>query len=111
MLAVEAEFARGAVGAEAAGQVEGGAGAGGYGRVGTKAAEGEEAGGLVEGEAGSQLAGGGAEDSAAEGWVEGAKAVEFDGDFGVGLAGGGADGAASASDGFAGEEELREEAV
>ena len=59
----------------------------------------------------SCLAGCGAEDSAAKSWVEGAEAVEFDGDFGVGLAGGGADGAASASDGFAGEEELGEEAV
>ena len=76
---------------------------------GAKAAEGEEAGGLVEAEAGAELAGGGAEDAAAEGGVEGAEAVEFDGDGG--LAGGGADGAASASDGFAGEKELGEEAA
>ncbi len=114
MLVEEAEFSGGAVGAEAVGEMKGGAGAGGYGgrancRVRLEAAEGKEAGGLVEGEAGAELAGGGAEDAAAEGGVEGAEAVEFDGDGG--LAGCGADGAASATDGFAGEEELREEAV
>ena len=78
------------------------------GPIGTKSTEGEEAGGLVEAEAGSQLAGGGTEDAAAEGGVEGAEAVEFDGDGG--LAGGGADGAATAADGLAGEQELGEDA-
>jgi hypothetical protein len=94
--------------------VKGGSGAGGDGgcadwRIWTKSTEGEEAGGLVEAEAGSELAGGGTEDAAAEGGVEGAEAVEFDGDGG--LAGSGADGAASATDGFAGEQELGEDAA
>jgi hypothetical protein len=108
-LAVEAKFAGGAVGAESAGQVEDGAGAGGDGGVGAETAEGEEAGGLVEGEAGAELAGSCAENSAAEGRIEGAEAVEFDGDGG--LAWGGADSSATASDGFAREEELGEKAV
>ena len=43
LFAEEAEFAGGAVGAEAVGQVEGGAGAGGDGGVWAKAAEAEEA--------------------------------------------------------------------
>ena len=80
-LAVEAEFAGGALGAEAGWR------AGGWrralsGTVGmeTEAAEGEEAGGLVEAEAGAELTGGGAEDAAAEGGVEGAEALELDGD-------------------------------
>jgi hypothetical protein len=108
LLAVEAEFAGGAVGTEAVGEVEGGAGAGGYGGVGAEATETEEAGGLVEAEACAELAGGGAKDAAAERGVEGAEAVELDGDGG--LAGGGADGAAATADGFAGKEELWEEA-
>ena len=107
--AVEAEFAGGAVGTEAAGEMEDGAGACGDGGVSAKASKGEEAGGLVEGEASAELAGCGAEDAAAKGGVEGAEAVEFDGDGG--LAGGCADGAAAATDGFAGEEELGEETV
>ena len=45
---------------------------------------------------------------AAEGWVEGTEAVELDGD-GFGAVGG--VGAAAAADGFAGEEELREDAL
>ena len=111
-MAVEADFAGGAVGSEVVGKMEGGAGSGGYcgwadGGVGLEAGEGEEAGGFVEAEADSGAAGCGAEDSAAKGWVEGAEAVEFDGDGG--FAGGGADGAASSSDWFAGEQELREE--
>jgi hypothetical protein len=85
------------------------AGACGDGGVGSKTGEGEEAGGLVEGEAGAELAGRGAEDSAAEGGIEGAEAVEFDGDGG--LAWGGTDGSATASDGLAGEEELGEDAA
>jgi hypothetical protein len=76
----QAQFAGGAVGAKTVGEVEGGSGAGGDGgcadwRVWTKSTEGEEAGGLVEAEAGSELAGGGTEDAAAEGGVEGAEAV------------------------------------
>ena len=64
--------------------MEGGAGAGGYGggadrRVGGEAAEGEEAGGFVEAEARAELAGGGAEDAAAESGVERAEAVELAG--------------------------------
>jgi hypothetical protein len=89
--------------------MEDGAGAGGYGGVGAETAEGEEAGGLVEGEAGAELAGGSAKDPAAEGGIEGAEAVEFDGNSG--LAWGGADGSAAATDGFAGEEELGEDAA
>ncbi len=88
--------------------MEGGSGAGGYGGIGSKSTEGEEAGGLVEAETRAELAGGGTEDAAAKGWVEGAEAVEFDGDGG--LAGSGADGAAASADGFAGQEELGEDA-
>ena len=44
-----------------------------------EACEGEDAGGLVEAEAGSKLTGGGADDTAAKGWVQGAEAVDFDG--------------------------------
>jgi hypothetical protein len=110
----EAEFAGGAVGAEVVGEVEGGAGAGGDGggsnwKTGTKSTEREQAGGFVEAKAGSELAGGGTEDAAAEGGVECAEAVEFDGDGGVPW--GGADGAAAATDWFAGEQELGEDAV
>jgi hypothetical protein len=76
----EAKFAGGAFGAEVVGEVEGGSGAGGYGGDGDKSTEGEETGGFVEAEAGTELTGGGAEDAAAEGGVEGAEAVEFDGD-------------------------------
>ena len=76
----------------------------------SEAAEGEEAGGFVEAETGAELAGGGAEDAAAEGGVEGAEALELDGDRGLGLAGCGGDGAAASADGFAGEEELGEDA-
>jgi hypothetical protein len=76
----KAEFAGGAFGAEVVAEVEGGSGAAGDGGVGEKSAEGEEAGGLVEGEAGAELAGCGSDDAAAEGRVEPAEAVEFDGD-------------------------------
>jgi len=81
--AEEPEFAGGAVGAETVGQVEGGSGTGGDGggsggRVGLESAEGEDAGGFVEAKAGSKLTGGGAEDAAPEGGVEGAETVEFD---------------------------------
>ena len=112
-LAEEVQFARGTVGAKTVGEVKGGACAGGDGRgdswkAGTKSTEGEEAGGFVEAETDSQVAGGGSEDAAAEGGVEGAEAVEFDGDGG--LAGSGANGAAAATDGFAGKEELGEDA-
>jgi len=93
---------------ELVGEVEGRAGAGGDGWIGSKSAESEEAGGFVEAEAGSELAGGGAEDAAAEGGIECAEAVEFDGD--CGFTGGCADGSASPTDRFAGEEELGEEA-
>ena len=114
LVAEEAKFARGAVGAKAVGEVEGGSGAGGDGwgvsrRAGWKSTEGEEAGGFVEAEAGAQLAGGGSDDAATEGRVECAETVELDGDGG--LAGSGADGAASATDGLAGEQELGEDAA
>jgi len=75
----EAKFAVGALGTELIGEVEGGSGAGGYRRVGEKSTEGEQAGGLVEVETGSELAGGGAEDTAAGGGIERAEAIEFDG--------------------------------
>ena len=112
----EAEFAGGAFGAEVVGELESGAGAGGYGGgangwVRAESAEGEEASGLVEAEARAELAGGGAEDSAAERRVEGAETVEFDGDCGLGFAWSGADGAAASADGLAGEEELGEETI
>jgi hypothetical protein len=107
-LAEESEFSGGAVGAEVVGKMEGGSGAGGDGRIGAESAEGKEAGGLVEAKAGSELAGGSAENAAAQGGVEGAEAVEFDGDGG--LARSGADGAAAATDGLAGKEDLWEEA-
>ena len=58
--------------------MQGGSGARADGRVGLKSTEGEEAGRLVEAEAGSELAGGGTNDAAAEGGVEGAEAVDFD---------------------------------
>jgi hypothetical protein len=101
LLKEEAEFAGGAVGAEAVGEVKGGSGAGGDGGQGPETAEGEQPGGLVEAETSAELTGRGAEDTAAQGRVEGAEAVEFDRDGG--LAGSGADGAASASNRFPGE--------
>ena len=55
------------------------------------------------------MTGGGAEDSTAKGGVEGAEAFELNGDGG--FVGRGADSAATASNGFAGEKKLREEAV
>ena len=85
LLAVEAEFAGGAVGSEVVGKMEGGAGSGSYSGwadegVGLEAGEGEEADGFVEAEAGSEAAGGGAEDSAAKGWVEGPEALNLNGE-------------------------------
>ena len=71
----KAEFAGRTVGTEAVGEVERGSRAGGDGRIGAKSTEGEEAGGLVEAEAGAQLAGGGSDDAAAEGGIEGTEAV------------------------------------
>ncbi len=62
--------------------MEGGVGAGGDGGVGPESTEGKEARGLVEGEACPQLTGGGSEDAAAEGGIERAETVEFDGDGG-----------------------------
>jgi hypothetical protein len=76
--------------------------------MGLKSTEGQEAGSLFEAEAGPQLAGGGTEDAAAESWVEGAEAVDFDGEGG--FAGGGANGTATAADGFSGKDELGQEA-
>src|SRR5439155_12701210 len=76
---------------------------------GKEAAEGEEAGGLIEAEADAELAGGGAQDAAAESRIEGAEALELEG-YG-GLSGGCADGAAAAADGFSGEKELGEKAA
>jgi hypothetical protein len=79
----------------------------GYGGMGLESTEGQEASGLLEAKAGAELAGGCAEDTAAEGGVEGAEPVDFDG-YGE-VAGSCADGTASATDGFAGEEELGQE--
>ena len=112
----EAEFAGRAFGEEIIGELEGGSGASGYcggsdGGIGAEATEGEEARGFVEAETCAELAGGGAEDAAAKGWVEGAETVELDGDGGLGLARCSADCAASAADRFAGEKDLREETV
>jgi len=89
--------------------MEAGTGFCGDGGQRDESAQGEEAVGLVEAEAGGQLAGGGSEDSAAERGIEGAEAFELDGD-GLGLAGSGTDGAAAATDGFAGEQKLGEDA-
>lgn len=100
----QAKFAMGALGPELIGEVERRPGACGHGGKGEKAAKCEQPGGFVEAEAGAKLPGGGAENAAAEGRVEGAEAIEFD-SYG-GLAGGSADGAASAPDGFAGEQNL-----
>jgi hypothetical protein len=103
----EAKLAGGSLGEELVGELEGGSGAGGDGGEGEEAAEGEQARGLIEAEADAELAGGCAEDAAAEGGVEGAETLEFEG-YG-GRAGSGGDGAAAPTDGFAGEEELGEE--
>src|SRR6185437_10704731 len=102
----QAKFAVRALGAELAGEVQSGAGAGGHGGKGQKSAECQETGGFVEAEADTELTGGSAENAAAEGRVEDAEAVELDG-YG-GLAGGGADGAASAANRLTGEENLWE---
>ena len=51
VLEEETDFAGRAFGAEVVGEVEGGAGAGGYGGVWEKSTEGEETGGFVEAEA------------------------------------------------------------
>jgi hypothetical protein len=85
LLEEKAKFARRTVGAEVVGKMEGGSGAGGDGRgsdgwIRLESAEGEESGGLVEAEAGAELAGGSSEDSAPEGGIEGAEAVELDRD-------------------------------
>ncbi len=98
-----------ALGQEAAGDAERAAGPGGDGCEGDEAAEGEQAGGFGEADAGAEMAGGGAEDAAAEGEVQRAEALDLQGDGGG--SGAGADGAAAATDGFAGEEELGEEAA
>jgi len=103
-----ADFVGGTLGPEAVGEVDGRTSAGSGGGESEESAEGQEAFGLVKGEAGAQLAGGGAEDAAAEGGVEGAKAFDFNSEGG--LAGGGGDGAAASADGFAGKEELGEDA-
>jgi hypothetical protein len=102
----KAKFAGGTVGAEVVGKMEGGSGASGDGGgsdgwIRLESTESEEAGGFVEAETGAELAGGGAEDAAAKGGIEGAEAVELDGDGG--FTGCSADGAAAATDGFAGE--------
>jgi len=104
----ELELSGRALGSEAFCQVDGGSGAGGDSGDGRESGQSEEAGGVVEAETEAQLTGGGAQDAAAEGWVEGAEAVQFDG-YG-GCSEGGGDGAATAADGFAGEEQLREDA-
>jgi hypothetical protein len=87
--------------------MEGGSGAGSYCGIGTKSTQGKEAGGFVEAEARSKLAGGGTQDAAAESGIESSEPIELDGDRG--LAGSGADGAATPTDGFAGEKELRKD--
>lgn len=102
--------------------MDSGARAGGCGGEGEESAEGQEAFGLVETEPGAHLTGGGSEDSATEGGVQGAEALDFDGDGG--LAGGSGDGftspgrpdgdypdsAAASADGLTGEQELGEQA-
>ncbi len=70
----------GTLGAEMIGEVENCSGAGCDGWVGEKSTEGKQAGGLVEAETGSELAGGGTKDASAESRVEGAEAVELDGE-------------------------------
>jgi hypothetical protein len=103
----KAKFARGTIGAQVVGEMEGGSGAGGYCGIGTKSTEGKQAGGFVETEARSKLAGGSTQDAAAESGIESPEAIELDGDGG--LAGSGADSAAASADRFTGEEELRED--
>ena len=105
----KAEFAVRTLGAELVGEVKCGACAGSYGGKGQKPAEGEEAGGLIKAETSAKLPGGGAEDAAAEGGVEGAETVELNGHDG--LAGSGADGASTPADGLAGEQNLWKQTV
>jgi hypothetical protein len=89
--------------------VEGGPGTSSHGGEEQKSTEGEKTGGFVESEPGTELAGGGTEYAAAEGGIEATEAVEFDGHGR--LAGSGADGAASATDGLAGKEDMGEQAA
>ncbi len=98
----QAELAWGALGAEMSRQVF----AAGAGLADSKR---QQAGGLVEVEGGAELAGGGAEESADERGVEGAEAVEFDGERA--LTGQGGAGSAAAADGSAGEQEAGKDAV
>jgi hypothetical protein len=107
--AAEAEFARGALGQEAIGELKRGPGLGGDCRDRGKSAKGKEARGLVEAQAHAELTGGGPDDPAAGGGVEGPDTGELDRDGG--FAGDGGDGSAATAGGQAGEEELREEVV
>ena len=77
--------------------------------MGLKATESEKSSSFFEVETGTQLAGGGADDSTAQGGIEGAEAIEFDGDRGC--AESGTDGTPTAPDRFAGEKELGKEAA
>lgn len=104
----EAELAGGALGSESFGQMEGCARTGCDGREGDESGQGEQTGGVVEAESEAELTGGGSEDAAAEGGVEGPETVELDGDGGS--AGSGGDGAAPSANGFSGEEDLGEDA-
>ncbi len=104
----EAKLAEGALGEDVAGDAEGAAGFGGDCGLIDKAAEGEQAGGLGEADVGSELAGGGAEDTAAKAAVEWSQAFDLDRDGCVGHSV--ADSASTAADGLAGKEERRQDA-
>ena len=103
----KAKFARGTIGAEVVGEMEGGSGAAGHGWVGTKSTESKEAGGFVEAQTSSQLSGCSPDDPATECRIEGTETVELDRNNG--LAGYRADGAAAATDRSTGKKKLGKE--
>ena len=72
----------------------------------------QQAGSLVEAEARAELACGGTHHAAAQGGVERAQSVNLKGNgAGAGFAGRGADGAAPSANGFAGQQEPRQDAA
>jgi hypothetical protein len=78
--ATQAEFTDGTVGAEASGEVNRGSVACGDSGQNGKTGQSEQPGGVVEAEAASELTSGGAEDSSPQRSVEGAEALNLDGD-------------------------------
>ena len=105
----QAELAHGTFRHEIAGDAERAAGPGRNGWRWQEAAKGKEARGFGEADAGSELPGGRAEDAPTEARVERAEAVDLERE--AFWAGAGRDTSAAAADGFAGEQQLWEEAV